>query len=135
MSDPFERFADECGLRLTAEPLRVAPRDLLAPVDTVEQHFLVSLSRTGTGVDPMHVIFLTPAAGGASPSIRDALWWVAGDAWVIEQSEGRLDRWAATYGYPVENDATARLFEQFARQSSALSRLLGDADLRRLLSI
>jgi hypothetical protein len=135
MSDPLERFAVECGLRLTAEPLSVAPRDVLTPVDTVEQHYLVSLARAGSGTDSVRLIFLTPITTGAGPAMRDVLWWVAGDAWVLEQANGKLDSWAATYGYPPAEPATARLFEQAVRQGAQLSELLGETEMRRLMGI
>jgi hypothetical protein len=135
MSDPFERFADECRLRLTAEPLCVAPRDVLAPLDAVEQHFLVELSRQESDAGPVRLIFAVPATERTTPAMRDVLWWLAGDAWALEQADRRLHLWAATYGYPSEEEATAWLFDQCSRQSAALAELLGELDCRRLLAL
>ena len=135
MPDPFERFADECRLRIRAEPLCVAPRDVLAPLDAVEQHFLVQVSRADTDADPVRLIFVAPVNGPTAPAVRDVLWWLAGDAWVLEQGEKRLEPWAATYGYPPGEEATTRLFEECIRQASALTQLLGDLDCRRLLAL
>lgn len=134
-SDDFERFADECSLRLTVEPLCVAPRDVLAPLDELEQHFLVSLTRPGAAESPVRLVFLTPARTRGGPSIRDVLWWAAGDAWALDRADQKLTTWAATYGYPEADDATMWLFEQTRRQATALGKLLGHSNMRRLLEL
>jgi hypothetical protein len=134
-SDNFDRFADECSLRLTAEPLCVAPRDMLAPLDEIEQHFLVSLTRSGTAESPVRLVFLAPLRTLGGPSLRDVLWWVAGDAWALDRTDYELTEWAATYGYPETEDATVWLFEQARRQATALTKLLGDSNMRRLLDL
>lgn len=133
MSDAYQRFAEECGLRLEAEALAAVPRNVLAPLSAVEQPFLVSLSRLDSSAEPVRLVFLTPIASGAAPSMQDVLWWLAGDAWVLEQGDRRLDRWAATYGYSPREAGISRLFEQSLRQSAALSELLGESNMRRLL--
>lgn len=135
MPDAFERFAEECGLHLTAEPLCMAPRDVLAPLDAVEQHFLVDLSRMSSDTAPVRLIFVTPVTEPTTPAIRDVLWWLAGDTWALEQGDRKLEHWAATYGYPPDDRATARLFEQCVRQANALTRILGELDYRRLLAL
>ena len=135
MVDPFKQFADQCGLRMDAEPLCVAPRDVLAPLDAVEQHFLVTLTRAEVASPSVRMIFLTPVTAGGDPSLRDVLWWLAGDSWALEQAEGNLVDWAATYGYPPEAEATAWLFEQSGRQAAALRSLLGDPDMKRLMTL
>ncbi len=135
MSEPFASFAEESGLHLFAEPLGAAPRDVLAPVDAIEQYWLVSLSTLGSSAGPLRLVFLTPLAGGDSPALRDVLWWVAGDAWVLEQAGGSLEAWAATFGYAPTAEGTERLFEQAQRQTVALTELLGDTGMRRLLDI
>ena len=133
--DPFERFAGECSLHLTAEPLCVAPRDVVAPIEVVEQHFLVSLSRPSSNEEPLRLIFLTSVAERVDPAVRDVLWWLAGDAWVLERGEGKLEPWAATYGYPSADEGVRWLFEQAVRQAAALGRLLGESNMRRLLAL
>lgn len=135
MPDPFDRFVEECGLRLTAECLSVAPRDVLTPLPQVEQHFLVTLSRPEVKADPVRLIFVTPLATRESPRIRDVLWWVAGDAWVVEQGQRDLGTWAASFGYPADAEPAARLFEQHCRQADVLASLLGDFNYRHLLSL
>lgn len=135
MLDPIEQFAEGCALRMDAEPLSVAPRDVLAPLDSVEQHFLVTLTRAGADSPPVRLVFLTPISSGGEPSLRNVLWWVAGDAWAIAQGDGELVRWAATYGYPPDAEATAWLFEQASRQAAALRALLGDSDMQRLMTL
>ena len=133
--DAFDQFADECGLRMTAEPLCVAPRDVLAPLEGLDQHFLVSLSRLGVIEATVRLVFLTPVTSRSGPSIRDVLWWMAGDAWVLERADGDINAWAATYGYPSTDEPTVWLFDQASRQSKDLERLLGGADMKRLLAL
>lgn len=133
--DAFDQFADECALRLTAEPLCVAPRDVLTPLEALDQHFLVSLTKHGGAHPPVRLVFLTPVKSGSGPSMRDVLWWVAGDAWVLGRASRDIAAWAATYGYPAKDEATVWLFEQSSRQAGALAKLLGDADMRRLMTL
>lgn len=120
---------------MTAEPLTIAPRDVLAPIEGVEQHFLISLSRAGMRREPLRLVFATPLSEQWGPSVRDVLWWVAGDAWAVERAEQKPDLWAATYGYPTEGEATNWLFDQALRQRNALAMLLGDDDMQRLLTL
>jgi len=134
MPDSFERFAEQFDLRIDAEPLCVAPRDVLAPLDDVDQHFLVTLTRSGSE-SPVQLVFLTPVRTSGGPAIRDVLWWVAGDAWALDRADHNLTEWAATYGYPETDEATTWLFEQARRQATALAKLLGDSNLRRLLDL
>jgi len=56
--------------------------------------------------------------------VRDALWWLAADAWAIERAEGNMERWASTYDYPAQSAATARLFDRQMRRTKALRALL-----------
>jgi hypothetical protein len=63
------------------------------------------------------------------------LWWVAGDAWVLERGNGELKAWATAYGFPPTEEATIWLFEQATRQSAALGKLLGDSAMRRLMEL
>ena len=134
MPDPFERFAEQFDLRIDAEPLCVAPRDVLAPLDDVDQHFLVTLTRSGSE-SLVRLVFLTPVRTSGGPGMRDVLWWVAGDAWALDRADQNLTEWAATYGYPEADDATVWLFDQARRQAAALAKLLGDSNLRRLLDL
>src|SRR5690606_5687727 len=101
---------------MTAEPLCVAPRDMLAPLDDLERHYLVSLTRSGAAGPPVRLVFLAPLRTLGGPSIRDVLWWVAGDAWALARADHDLTEWAATYGYPETDEATVWLFEQARRQ-------------------
>lgn len=133
--ESFQRFSEASGLRLTAEPLCFAPRDVLAPVEAVEQHFLVSISRAGGNAPAIRLVFLKPVTDGGPPSMGEVLWWVAGDAWVLERADQELYAWAATYGYPAEVEATAWLFEQARRQSGGLARLLGTENMRALMEL
>ncbi|MQA91095.1 MAG: hypothetical protein GEU90_12800 [Gemmatimonas sp.] len=134
-SESLEQFADECGLRLFAEPLCASPRDVLAPLGSVEQHFVVSLTRAGSPEPPVRLVFMVPATSVAEPQRRDVLWWVAGDAWILERSDRDVATWAATFGYPPEEPGTRRLFNQAVRQSAALAALLGESDMRRLMEL
>lgn len=67
--------------------------------------------------------------------MREVLWWVAGDAWVLERANHDPVDWAATYGYATTDEAVSWLFEQARRQATALAKLLGPADMKRLLAL
>ena len=125
VSDPFERFASECELRFAFEAISIAPRDVLAsPVDA-DEYFLVTLTGPRAEAGSIHLLIVIPPTDKrAAPTARDALWWVAADAWAIERAEGRIERWASTYDYPVQSAATARLFERQMRQTATLRALL-----------
>ena len=135
MPDPFDRFAEECGLRLTAECLSVAPRDVLTPVSQAEQHFLVTLSRPGAGAGCVRLIFVTPLTDPEPPRMRDVLWWVASDAWMVEEGKREIRAWAAAFGYPPDDPATVRLFKHQTEQADSLVNLLGEFQYRRLLDL
>jgi hypothetical protein len=135
MPDPFDGFAEECGLRLTAECLSVAPRDVLAPISQVEQHFLVTLSRQDVDADGVRLIFVTPLTSSDPPQIRDVLWWTASDAWMLEEGKREIDVWAAAFGYPAGDAATVRLFKRQTEQADSLINLLGESQYRRLLDL
>ena len=133
-SDAFELFAAEHGLRLSTEAIYSAPRDVLhAPVDS-EQCFLTVIRKQSADAEPLRLMFLAPLSEPSPPTFRDILWWLAGDAWALREAEGRLDKWAAGYGYRVTDSATARLFETHARQADALRSLLGSEGYDRLLT-
>jgi hypothetical protein len=134
MPDPFDRFAEECELRLTAERLGMAPRDVLCPLDEMVQHFLVTLS-TSASAARFRLIFATPVTDPAPPAVRDVLWWAASDAWMVEDGKRQIRAWAAAYGYPADDAATARLFEQQTEQADSLQELLGEFQYRRLLDL
>src|SRR5438093_13100773 len=98
VSDPFERFAAECELSVSVEAISVAPRDVLAsPVDA-DEYFLVTLSGPRADAESIHlVIAILPTDEKKSPTVRDALWWLAAGSWTIERAEGDMERWASTY--------------------------------------
>lgn len=136
VSDPFERFASECELRVTVEPLSVAPRDVLAWPADADEYFLVTLTGPRPDAGPIRLLIVVPPKETrAPPTVRDALWWLAADAWAIERADGSLERWASTYDYPLESAATARLFERQTRQTSALRALLCGDRYRQLLEL
>jgi hypothetical protein len=135
VADPFEEFARERGLQLRLEPINLVPRNVVAPLDAIDRHYLAELFRAGEETSAVRMVFALLATTDASPSLRDVLWWLAGDAWVVERSDGRLEEWASVYGYPAREAATARLFDLHRRQSKALFDLLGELDGRRLLAL
>src|SRR6266704_873883 len=108
VSDPFERFAAECELSVSVEAISLAPRDVVAsPVDA-DEYFLVTLTGPRAEAGSIHlVIVIPPTDKRAAPTARDALWWLAADAWVIERAEGDMECWASTYGYPLETAVAA----------------------------
>lgn len=133
--DPFERFARECDLRMTAEPLYSAPRDVLHPPPESDQQFLVTIRGARSDEPSVRLTFAKPLTDREPPSQRDVLWWLAADAWAIRAADGDLRRWAAGYGYPAKDEATAGMFDQHVRQLVSLEALLGKARLERLLTI
>ena len=133
-ANEVERLVTACGLRLTADALYSAPRDVASPPSEMEQHHLVTLLRRGDAGDALRVVFITPLTESASPTLRDVLWWLAGDAWAIERSGATLDRWAAINGYPLEDPASSQLFERHVTQASALRAWMGADAYRSLLA-
>ena len=134
MSDPFDVFAVHRGLRLECQLLYAAPRDVLQPPNESDQYFLVTLSRPAAAAS-VRLVFATPLREPDAPTIRDVLWWLAGDAWALEHVGSALEPWAAHHGYPPADPATVRLFESHAQQAAALATLLGPVDCRRLLTL
>jgi hypothetical protein len=136
VSDPFERFASECELRVSVEAISLAPRDVLAsPVDA-DEYFLVTLTGPRAEAGSIRLIIVIPPTDKrAVPTGRDALWWLAADAWAIERAEGNMERWASAYDYPAQSAATARLFERQVRQTATLRALLCGDQYQRLLEL
>lgn len=131
--DAFEHFAAECGLRITAEALYSAPRDVLHPPAESDQAFLVTI-RTAQGEGtPLRLVFLSPLSDPEPPTHRDVLWWLAADAWALDEANGILENWAAGYGHSPDDPATAQLFDRHSRQVAALKTLLGKEKFDRLL--
>jgi len=136
VSDPFERFASECELRVAIEALSIAPRDVLAPPADADEYFLVTLTGPRPEAGSIRLLIVIPSTEKrAAPTARDALWWLAADAWAIERAEGNMERWASTYEYPVQSVATVRLFDQQMRQTNALRALLCGDRYQRLLEL
>jgi hypothetical protein len=136
VSDPFERFPSECHLGATVEAVSAVPRDVAAPPADADEYYLVTLTGPRPEAGSIRlIVVIPPAAKRRTPTIRDALWWLAADAWAIERAEGEMKRWAATYEYPSEDVATARLFERQVRQAAALRTLLGGQHYHELLEL
>src|SRR5437899_12856479 len=133
VSDPFERFASECELRVSVEAISLAPRDVLAsPVDA-DEYFLVTLTGPRAEAGSVHlVIVIPPTDKRPAPTARDALWWLAADAWAIERADGDIERWASMYDYAVQSAATARVLERHVRQTARLRALLSGSQYQRL---
>jgi hypothetical protein len=136
VSDPFERFAAECELQLSLEAISLAPRDVLASPVEADEYFLVTLSGPRPDGGSVHLLIVIPPTDERkSPTVRDALWWLAADAWAIERADGDMERWASTYDYPLESAATKRLFERQLRQTSTLRALLCGNQYQQLLEL
>lgn len=135
VSDPFERFAAECELSVSVEAISLAPRDVVAsPVDA-EEYFLVTLTGPRAEASSIHLLIVIPPTDKRAATARDALWWLAADAWAIERADGDIARWASTYDYPLESAATKRLFERQLRQTATLRALLCGTQYRQLLEL
>lgn len=135
LPDAFARFAEQCDLCLSADCVGSAPRDVLLPLEEAEQHFIVTLARRDAPTPTLRLVFVTPLVEPDPPSVRDVLWWLAGDAWAVEKTAAGVDGWAALYGYPAAHEATGRVFKQHAERASALAALLGEVGYRRLLAL
>lgn len=134
LPDVFDRFAAQTQLHLHTEPVVTAPRDVLADLDETEMYYLATVTSRASGAS-VRMVFIRPTTEHSPPVMRDILWWLAADAWAVEQSGREVGRWAGTYGYPVASDATARLYEMQVAQSAALASLLGRDDYARLLAL
>lgn len=133
--DPFEAFAERSGLRMRAESVYSAPRDVLHPPADSEQAFLVTLNRESRPDHSLSLVYLVPVTEEELPRLRDVLWWLAADGWAIEKAENELAAWAAGYGYDIDDPATARLFSIHKRHQAALRKLLGDGQHAELLGL
>ncbi len=133
--ESFEEFAAASQLKLEVEPLCVAPRDVLAPPADAERHFLVTVSDPRSDGPAARLMFALPPSEPDHPTMRDALWWLAADAWAIKRAGGVRWRWAAIYGYPAEDQATIEFFERQVRQTQQVKSLLGPERFRNLLAV
>lgn len=133
--DPFEAFAQRCGLRVRAEPVYSAPRDVLHPPADSDQAFLVTLHRERRPDETLSFVYFLPMTEERPPGIREVLWWLAADGWAIQEAQNELAVWAAGNGYSAEEQATARLFLTHRRQHTALRKLLGDGGHAELLGL
>lgn len=135
-SDPFERFVAECELGVTVEAVSAVPRDVVASPGDADEYFLVTLTgQQPEGGSIRLIVVIPPTTRKRTPTARDALWWLAADAWAIERAERDMKRWAAMYEYAPQSAATARLFERQVRQTSLLRRLLCKEHYQRLLEL
>lgn len=134
MSKQCDAFAQSCGIQVTAEPVGLAPRDTTVALDQAELHYLVVLHRAGSDAS-VRFVYAKPATDGAPPTAGEVLWWMAGDAHVMEGAQAERELWATAYGLPPRAEGTARLFDQQRAQRDALAALLGDVGYRRLVSI
>lgn len=123
--DPFERLATECGLHVVIEEAYSAPRDILCPPADTEQCFLVTLRAEPTETRSLRFAYFAPLTQTDPPATRDVLWWLASDAWAIEQAGGDENTWAELHGYPPHDAGTTRLFERHTRLAEELRALFG----------
>jgi hypothetical protein len=134
MNEQLKAFAESCGIQYTAEPMGHAPRDVSATVDQAELHYLVTLTRPGSDAS-VRFIFVKPATDADRPTAGEVLWWMAGDAHVMEGAQTEVGLWATAFGLPPRADGTGRLFNQQRDQCADLRNLLGDVAYRRLVTI
>jgi hypothetical protein len=138
MHSPFTaeiaQLAAAGDMVLSAEPLYAAPRDVASPPGDMEEYHLVTLRRAGHGTGGLQLVFTSPLAECATPTLRDILWWLAGDAWAIDHAGAVLEVWARAHGYPRADPASARLFARHVSQASSLKQVLGDATYHTLLA-
>lgn len=133
--DPFEQFLANHGLQITTEELAAYPRDVLAPPAELDRHVLVTLASLKGNTAPLHSLFVVAATDTRPASTRDVMWWLAADSWACERARHDLPRWAASYGYSIEDPTTESLMQLHARQARALSALLGTKAYDELLRL
>ena len=133
--DPFEQFVAWHGLRIITEELAAYPRDVLAAPGELDRHVLVTLMGPGTEPGPVYSLFVVSATDTRPASTRDVMWWLSADSWACERAGSDLSQWAATYGYPADDPATAALMRLHERQARALSALMGREVYTALLSL
>lgn len=132
-SDPFEQLAAECGLRVSMERVTLAPRDLAAPPDEAEQCYLVTVTAPEGGT-AARLAFVRSLQNPEPPGVRDALWWLASDAWAIEQSGGAVARWATMQRLTSVESVAEREFAHYRAQTRSLAQALGADVYQRLLA-
>ena len=132
-TDPFEELATEYGLRVSIERVTLAPRDLAAPPDESEQCYLITLAGPEGGT-AARLAFVRAVQDPTPPSVRDALWWLASDAWAVEGSRGDVANWAATQRLTATDAMIAREFDHYSTQTRSLAAALGPDVYRRLLA-
>lgn len=132
-TDPFEQLAAEYGLRISVERVSLAPRDLAAPPDEGERCYLISVVGPEGGTTA-RLAFVRALQDPSPPSVRDALWWLASDAWAVERSGGDISRWAATQRLTLTDTTVVREFDHYSAQSRALALALGADAYQRLLA-
>ena len=132
-TDPFEQLAVERGLRISAERVSLAPRDLAAPPDEAEQCYLITVTGPEGGA-VARLAFVRALQDPDAPGVRDALWWLASDAWAVEQSGGDVGRWAAMQRLTPSEPVAGREFGYHHAQARSLAQALGDDAYRQLLA-
>lgn len=132
-TDPFEQLAAECGLRISVERVSLAPRDLAAPPDESERCYLITVSGPEGGT-AARLAFVRSLQDPNPPGVRDALWWLASDAWVLERSGGDISRWAAIQRLTLTGTTIEREFDHYSAQSRAIALALGADAYQRLLA-
>ena len=132
-TDPFEQLAAECGLRISVERVSLAPRDLAAPPDESERCYLITVAGPEGGT-AARLAFMRSLQDPNPPGVRDALWWLASDAWAVERSGGDISRWAAIQRLTLTDTAIESEFDHYSAQSRALALALGADMYQRLLA-
>lgn len=133
--DSFERFAADCSVRVTVESLSAAPRDVLNPPADADQYYLVTLHGPLADAPGARLIFIAPLADPEPPGIRDALWWLASEAWAVDQAGESLQAWAAMADFDPADAATARMFSIQLEQRDRLKATLPRPAYERLLAL
>lgn len=134
-SDPFDSFAAEHGLNLTIEEIVIAPRDILAAPADQDHCFLMTVSRPPNDVRHVRTIFIVDGSDSRGPTTRDALWWLASDAWGVERASHDRVRWATENRFHPDDPATQRQFQLLSDQAGTAKAVLGDEAYRSLLEL
>ena len=132
-TDPFEQLAAACGLRISVERISLAPRDLAAPPDESEGCYLITV-RGPEGSTAARLAFVRALQDPNPPRVRDALWWLASDAWAVERSGGDVTRWATIQRLTLTDTTVEREFEHYSAQSRTLASAIGSDAYQQLLA-
>jgi hypothetical protein len=104
----------------------------VAPPEEADRSYLVTLIGAEGGT-AARLVIVTSLLESRLPGLREALWWLASDAWAIERSAGDVAKWAASHGLTNAATIATAEFDHYGTQARLLAAVLGEDTYRRLL--